>query len=71
MRDSFGPLDDESIPKRAWTVHDVARFLCVSTRTVRALTLREGLPCFRLRSRLRFLPCDVLQWARRRGKEGR
>lgn len=57
-------------PKDAlWTIHDAARFLSCSTKTVRALLRHEGLPGFRLRSRLRFVPGDVLEWARRRGKE--
>jgi excisionase family DNA binding protein len=51
------------------TVLEVASFLRCSTKTVLALVRHEGLPGFRLRSRLRFLPGDVLQWARRRGKE--
>lgn len=52
-----------------WTVHEAAHFLRCSTKTVLALVRHEGLPGFRLRSRLRFVPGDVLEWARRRGKE--
>ena len=51
------------------TVLEVASYLRCSTKTVLALVRHEGLPGFRLRSRLRFVPGDVLQWARRRGKE--
>jgi len=54
-----------------WTIHDVARFLGCSTKTVRALVRTEGLVAFPLRSRLRFLPSDVIRWAQRRGREGR
>jgi excisionase family DNA binding protein len=54
---------------RLMTAQDVARYLRCSTKTVLALVRHEGLPGFRLRSRLRFVPGDVLQWARRRGKE--
>jgi hypothetical protein len=63
--------DLQEIPEQLWNVEDCARFLKVSTKTVRVLARREGLPCFRLRSRLRFLPPAVLQWAALRGREGR
>ena len=65
---------------KATTAHRVAFFLehgrwhreeLVAAGVVRVLVRREGLPCFRLRSRLRFLPSDVYLWAQRRGREGR
>jgi len=52
-----------------WTASQVAGFLQCSSKTVLQLVRHEGLPGFRLRSRLRFVPGDVLEWARRRGKE--
>jgi hypothetical protein len=62
----------QAVPEQVWDIEDCARFLKVSTKTVRVLVRREGLPCFRLRSRLRFLPPAVLQWAAmRQGREGR
>jgi excisionase family DNA binding protein len=62
------PPYSEEIPARLWTVEECAGFLQVSTKTVRVLYRREGLPGFRLRSRLRFLPSDVLRWiAERKG----
>lgn len=63
--------DDTAIPTTVWDIHDVAAFLRCSTKTIRVLVRREGLPCFKLRSRLTFVPCDVLAWGRRRGSEGR
>ena len=69
MRDRL--TDEQEIPTRLWAIQDAAQFLGCSTKTVRELVRREGLPCLRLRSRLRFVPSDVLQWARRRGTEGR
>jgi excisionase family DNA binding protein len=65
--DSGGSVGANESP--TWTIHDVAHYLRCSTKTVLALVRHEGLPGFRLRSRLRFVPGDVLQWARRRGKE--
>ena len=53
------------------TAQEVAHFLRCSTKTVLALVRHEGLPSFRLRSRLRFQRRDVLEWARRRSEEGR
>ena len=62
----------ENVSEPTWTVDDVAHFLRCSAKTVRTLVRLEGLPCFRLRSRLRFLPPDVRQWAAmRQGEEGR
>jgi len=52
-----------------WTASQVAEFLRCSSKTVLQLVRHEGLPGFRLRSRLRFVPGDVLEWARRRRKE--
>lgn len=62
-------LDAETSPT-LWTVHDAAGFLRCSTKTVLEVVRHEGLPGFRLRSRLRFIRGDVLDWARRRWKEG-
>ena len=56
-------------PPSLWTIHDVARYLSCSTKTVLALVRTENLPCFRLRSRLRFDRSDVLRWTRQRMEE--
>lgn len=56
------PLD----PPALWTSEDAARFFRVSTRTLRRLIYSQNLPCLRLGSRLRFVPADVLAWARQR-----
>lgn len=50
------------IVQSLWTARDVANHLRCSTKTVLTLVRREGLPCLRLRSRLRFDPSDVLRW---------
>jgi excisionase family DNA binding protein len=56
----------EALPERLWTAENAARFLQVSTKTLRQLVYRQNLPCLRLGSRLRFVPADVLAWARQR-----
>lgn len=57
------------LPERLWTAEDTARFLQVSTKTLRRLTYYENLPCLRLGSRLRYVPADVLAWARQRKED--
>lgn len=59
------------VPDQLWDLDDAANFLKCSTRTVRELIRKDGLPCMRLRSRLRFDPHDVLCWAKWRGREDR
>jgi len=54
------------VPDRLWTPQEAARFLGVSTRTLRRLVYWQNLPCVRISSRLRFVPADVLAWARQR-----
>lgn len=57
------------VPDHLWTASDAARFLQVSTRTLRRLIYSQNLPCLRLGSRLRFFPADVFVWLRRRKEE--
>ena len=59
----------EEFPERLWTAEDTALFLQISTRTLRRLTYYENLPCLRLGSRLRYVPADVLAWARQRKED--
>ena len=54
------------VPESLWTGEDAARFLKVSLKTVRRLVYWQNLPCVRIGSRLRFVPADVLAWARRK-----
>ena len=73
---SYAPSPGDEVPEpdlveSCWTIHDVARVLGCSTKTVRALVRSEGLIAFRLRSRLRFRRSDVARWVERRGREGR
>jgi excisionase family DNA binding protein len=56
-------------PQRLLTVREVAEFLQVHPKTVLRFTRSEGLPCLRLRARLRFDPADVVRWVSVR-KEG-
>ena len=60
------PTTSRQLPEHLWTTTEAARFLRVSTKTLRRLTYYHDLPCVRLASRLRFIPADVLAWARRR-----
>ncbi len=64
-----GGFDHPTLPDQLWGPSDAARFLRVSTRTLRRLIYFRDLPCLRIGSRLRFVPTDVLTWARQR-KEG-
>ncbi len=66
-RPTSAPL--EGIPDRLWTTVDTARFLGICTKTVRRLIYHENLPCVRLGSCLRFVPADVLRWARQREED--
>jgi excisionase family DNA binding protein len=56
-------------PSELWTTGETAAYLGVHERTVRRLVARDGLPCVRVGSRLRFDPSDVLRWVAAR-KEG-
>ena len=56
----------QGIPDRLWTTNDTARFLGICTKTVRRLIYHENLPCVRLGASVRFVPADVLAWARQR-----
>ena len=48
--------------ERLLLLREVAELLRVNERTVRRWITREGLPCIRLGSRLRFSPRNVLRW---------
>jgi hypothetical protein len=63
-------LDLIDTPDRLWDVHERGRLLSVGAKADGALVGVEGLPCLRLGTRLRFLPCDVLALARH-STEGR
>jgi excisionase family DNA binding protein len=62
-------LHDGDLPTRLWKTRDVAEFLVVSERTVRALVARRGLPCMRIGGAVRFDPASIALWARRQRKE--
>lgn len=57
---------DPGLPDHLWTTAEAARFLRLSTKTLRRLVTYHDLPCVRLGARLRFIPADVLAWARHR-----
>jgi excisionase family DNA binding protein len=47
---------------RLLTLKQVAALLQLNERTIRRWIAREGFPCFRLGSRLRFSERNVLRW---------
>ena len=63
------PAGHGGAPRRLLTVREVADILQVHPKTVLRFTRSEGLPCLRLRARLRFDPADVVRWVSAR-KEG-
>ncbi len=46
-----------------WTASDVARFLSVSERTVRAWQLDHKLPFLKIGGTVRFVPNEIRTWA--------
>jgi excisionase family DNA binding protein len=50
-------------PKRLWTVADVAEYLAVTERTVRAWQTEHRLPFLKIGGVIRFRPPDVISWA--------
>ena len=68
-------MDPDASPVRApaerlLLLGEVAALLRVDERTVRRWTVREGLPCIHLGTRLRFSQRNVLRWVSAR-EEGR
>lgn len=68
----MGPdlVPSPAAPDRLLLVREVAELLRVDERTVRRWIVQEGLPCFRLGTRLRFSQRNVLRWVSAR-EEGR
>ena len=52
-------MPDEAL----WTASDVARFLSVSERTVRAWQLDHKLPFLKIGGTVRFVPDEIRVWA--------
>jgi excisionase family DNA binding protein len=50
-------------PERLWTVADVAEYLAVTERTVRAWQTEHRLPHLKIGGVVRFRPTDVVAWA--------
>lgn len=46
-----------------WTVDDVACFLAVSTKTVRAWQYSHRMPFLKIGGTIRFVPAQVQRWA--------
>ena len=46
-----------------WTVHDAARFLAVSTKTVRAWQYTRRMPFLKIGGTVRFVPEELREWA--------
>lgn len=46
-----------------WTVTDVAQFLSVTTKTVRAWQLEHKLPFLKIGGTVRFVPAEIRTWA--------
>lgn len=69
MREHERLDEGENEPERLWKIADVAEFLALSERTVRALVQRRGLPCMRIGGAVRFDPASVRSWTRRQRKE--
>jgi excisionase family DNA binding protein len=52
------------VPDEAlWTASDVAEFLAISERTVRAWQLDHKLPFLKIGGTVRFVPSEVRDWA--------
>jgi excisionase family DNA binding protein len=49
-------------PDRLWTVRDVAGYLAVTERTVRAWQTEHRLPFLKIGGIVRFRPADVISW---------
>ena len=49
--------------EQLWTAIDVARFLSVSERTVRAWQLDHKLPFLKIGGTVRFVPREIRMWA--------
>ncbi len=50
-------------PERLWTVADVAEYLAVTERTVRAWQTEHRLPFLKIGGVVRFRTADVIAWA--------
>lgn len=50
-------------PERLWTVADVAEYLAVTERTVRAWQTEHRLPFLKIGGVVRFRPAAVTAWA--------
>ena len=50
-------------PERLWTVAQVAEYLAVTERTVRAWQIEHRLPFLKIGGVVRFRPADVVSWA--------
>jgi excisionase family DNA binding protein len=46
-----------------WTVQEAAKFLSVSTKTVRAWQYAHGMPFLKIGGTVRFVPADIRRWA--------
>lgn len=46
-----------------WTVPEAARFLSVSTKTVRAWQYAHRMPFLKIGGTIRFVPADIRSWA--------
>lgn len=46
-----------------WTVQEAARFLSVSTKTVRAWQYAHCMPFLKIGGTIRFVPADIRSWA--------
>ena len=46
-----------------WTVEEAARFLSVSTKTVRAWQYTHCMPFLKIGGTVRFVPADIRSWA--------
>lgn len=55
---SVGMLDEP-----LWTVREAARFLSVSTKTVRAWQYSRCMPFLKIGGTVRFVPADIRRWA--------
>ena len=49
--------------ERLWTVADVADYLAVTERTVRAWQYDHRLPYLKIGGTIRFRPAEILAWA--------
>jgi len=50
------------VPKLLWTSHEAAKALCISERTLWALTKENRIPCVRIGRAVRYDPEDIRLW---------